>query len=251
MITIGHIDFINMLPLDWEGPAPFSYKKVSGPPTEINQMLLNGQVDLGVISLACYLDHPRELVRLGNLGIVSDGPVLSVVLFSQKDLSKAKGNGGIKIYETTQSATSVILNRIILRRVFKLDPLIVPSAAEAEAVLLIGNEALLERQKGEWEYLYDLGEEWQQWTGLPAVFAVLATHQRVLREKKSELERFLRFLKKIYRENINNKDLLVRKALEKINLDEKILYKYFDCLKYETGPREEKAISLFDRLRQK
>jgi len=173
-----------------------------------------------------------------------------VVLFSRKDLTKAKGNGGVKIYETSQSATSVILNRIILRRVYNLDPLIVASAAEAEAVLLIGNQALLERQKGGWEYLYDLGEAWRQLTGLPAVFAVLATHQRVLQEKKTELESFSQFLKEIYRKNKRNMDLLVRKALGKISLDEDLLYRYFECLKYEIGPVEEKAISLFDQLRR-
>ncbi|HMK65772.1 MAG TPA: menaquinone biosynthesis protein [Thermodesulfobacteriota bacterium] len=250
MITIGHIDFINTLPLDWEGPAPFAYKKISGPPTKINELLLKGEVDLGVISLAFYLDHQGKLIRLGNLGILSDGPVLSVNLFSQKDLTKARGNGGLKIYETAQSATSVILNRIILRRAYGVEPVTVANRAEAEAVLLIGNQALLERQNGSWNHIYDLGEEWRNLTGFPTVFAVLATHQRILKRKKTELDKVVRFIKGVYQRNKENQADLVGRALGKISLDQKILYKYFECLKYEIGPIEEKAILLFDQIRR-
>jgi chorismate dehydratase len=251
MITLGHIDFINMLPFELDGPAPVPFQKKIGPPTTINQKLLEGEVDLGVISLACYLDHKEDLVRLGNLGILSAGPVLSVVLFSNKDLSKVKGNGGLRVYETPQSATSIILNRIILQRAYGIDPLFVPTPAEAEAVLLIGNQALMEREKGRWIHLYDLGQEWRQMTGLPTVFAVLATHRRVFSSKKEELQEFVGFLEGRYRENIKNKELLVKKAREKINLEEKILYQYFDLLKYEIGPMEEKSILLFDQLRRR
>jgi chorismate dehydratase len=250
MITIGHINFINTLPLDWEGPAPFEYKKISGPPTRINELLLEGEVDLGIISLAFYLDHQAELIRLGDLGIVSDGPVLSVSLFSRKDLTKAKGNGGLKIYETSQSATSIILNRIILRRVYGVKPETVSNRSDAEALLLIGNQALLERQNGTWENIYDLGEEWRRFTGLPAVFAVLSAQRRVISRKKIELESVVRFIKSVYHKNKDNRAGLVHRALGKISLDQKILYKYFECLKYEIGPIEEKAILLFDQIRR-
>jgi len=239
-----------MIPFDFEGPAPYPYQKVTGPPTQINRMLLNNEVDVGVISLAYYLEHRDELVRLGNFGILSDGPVMSVVLFSKRDLSNGNPNGGVRVYETSQSATSVILNRIILKHVYKTKTVPVPTIDQADAVLLIGNEALCERYHKRWNYLYDLGEEWKRLTGLPAVFAVLATSMKVFQDKKTELNLFLEFFNKTYRKNSENINFIIKKAREKIPLEEKVLYKYFECLKYEIGADGEQSISLFDQLRQ-
>lgn len=251
MITIGHIDFVNMIPFDFEGAAPYPYKKITGPPTQINRMLLNHEVDVGVISLAYYLEHRDKLVRLGHYGILSNGPVMSVVLFSKQNLSNGHSNGGLKVYETSQSATSVILNRIILEEVYKTKIVPVPTVEEADAALLIGNQALMERQQKGWNYLYDLGAEWKRLTGLPAVFAVLATNLTVFEKNKTELNLFLEFFGKTYRKNTLNMNLIVKKAQEKIPLEENVLYQYFRCLEYEIGVDEEQSIVLFDQLRRR
>jgi chorismate dehydratase len=248
LIRIGHIDFINMLPLDLYSSNGLSYTKILGPPTLINRMLLNGEVDVGVISVAYYLKHKEDLLRLGHFGILSDGPVLSVLLFSKRDLSNPHEKGFLKVYETSKSATSVLLYRLILREVYRVEPLPVPTRSEAEAVLLIGNEALLERQKGGWDYCYDLGAEWKKFTGLPMVFAVLATSVKVFDAKKEELKSYLEILDQNYRKSINECDTLVAKAKELAPLEEELLYRYFQCLQYEIGEREEKAIALFEKL---
>jgi chorismate dehydratase len=248
LIRIGHIDFINMIPLDLYGSNGLAYTKTPGPPTMINQMLLKGEVDVGVISVAFYLKHKAELVRLGNFGILSDGPVLSVLLFSKRDLSNPHEKGVLKVYETSKSATSILLYRLILREVYRVEPLPVPTPSEAEAVLLIGNEALLERQKGGWNYCYDLGEEWKKFTGLPMVFAVLATSVKVFDAKEEELKGYLEILDQNYRKSIHDSDTLVAKAKEMAPLEEELLYRYFQCLKYEIGEQEEKAMALFEKF---
>ena len=175
---------------------------------------------------------------------------MSVVLFSKRDLCNGNSNGELKVYETSKSATSVILNRIILEKVYKTKTIPVPTLGESDAALLIGNEALLERSYKSWDYLYDLGEEWKRLTGLPAVFAVLATNLKVFEEKKRELDLFLEFFSATYKKNKENINFIIKKAQEKIPLEEKVLYKYFKCLKYEIGADEEQSISLFDQLRQ-
>lgn len=248
MIRIGHIDFINMIPLDLYHSNGLSYTKIPGPPTLINRMLLQGEVDVGVISVAFYLQHKKDLLRLGKFGILSDGPVLSVMLFSKINLAEASGKGVLKIFETPKSATSVFLNRLILREVYSLRTLPVATRGEAEAVLLIGNDALLERVKGAWPYQYDLGEEWKNWTGLPMVFAVLATSRGIYQRKEEELKRYVEILEENYRHSLLDKNGLVVRAKEMAPLAEDLLHKYFHCLQYEIGPREEEAIALFERL---
>ena len=248
MIRVGHIDFINTIPFDLEGPDDQAYKKIKGPPTWINQMLLDGEVDIAVISVAFFLKHRNDLLRIGNLGIVSDGPVMSVMLFSSRDLSKCSANGGLKLYETTESATSVILNRLILRQAYGVDPVIIPTISDAEAVLLIGNTALLERQKGRWDYQYDLGEEWKNLTGLPMVFAVLATRKNVFENRRKELLEFLELLKKYYRKSMKDLDPVVARAKETVPLDDELLYSYYHGLRYVIDEKEEQSMALFEKL---
>ncbi|MBA4393186.1 MAG: hypothetical protein C0407_06510 [Desulfobacca sp.] len=247
MIQIGHIDFINMIPLDLGSPNGLPCTKTLGPPTTINRMLLKGEVDVGVISVAFYLKNKKELLRLGHFGILSDGPVMSVMLFSNTDLSKLNEKGSLKVYETPQSATSVLLNRLILREVYRVETQPVPTRFGADAVLLIGNDALLEREKGGWAYSYDLGEEWKKFTGLPMVFAVLATSRKVFTAKKEELVKYLEILEDNYRKSSHDIATLVAKAKKMAPLEEKLLYRYFGCLQYEIGVREEKAIALFEK----
>jgi chorismate dehydratase len=251
LLTIGQIEFINMLPLAWDGTPPFPLTIKTGPPTAINRLILESEIDAAVISLTCYLDNRDLLIRLGNLGIFSHGPVMSVMLFSRVNLSKESENGLLRLYETSQSATSVELNRIILRKMYGIGIVTVPSIKDAEAALMIGNQALLERSKGRWDHQYDLGQEWQRLTGLPAVFAVLAASRKTWPEKQSELHQFQDFLSKTYLKNKKDKAALVAKAGRVIDLEEETLYRYFQCLDYEIGPEEEKSIALFDHLRQK
>jgi chorismate dehydratase len=250
LLYIGQIDFINMLPLIWEGRPPFPLTIKKGPPTAVNRMLLEGGIDGAVISLSCFLDNRNDLIRLGNFGILSRGEVMSVMLFSEINLTERPVNGRIKLFATSQSATSIELNRIILKKVYGTEIRPVLSVEEAEAILLIGNEALRERRNPRWSYRYDLGREWRNLTGLPAVFAVLAASRTSWLHKQNELSLFLDFLNKTFQKNKAEKGALIARAKRIIDLEEKTLYRYFECLGYEIGAAEEEAINLFDKFRR-
>jgi chorismate dehydratase len=237
-----------MIPLDLVHSNGLAYTKIPGPPTLINRMLLAGEVDVGVISTAHFLHHKKELLRLGRFGILSDGPVLSVMLFSRTELSAPDNKQGLKVFETPQSATSVLLNRLILKKVYDLDTTPVTTRHEAEAVLLIGNEALLEREKGVWAFQYDLGEEWKKLTGLPMVFAVLATSREIFEAKELELKKYLDILEENYVESKKNSAFLVARAKSMASLKEELLKRYFQCLHYEIDTRGEQAIALFEKM---
>jgi len=54
-----------------------------------------------------------------------------------------------------------------------------PADTSADAVLLIGDRALAPPGSGSFQLVWDLGDEWCRWTGLPFVFAVWAARPGV------------------------------------------------------------------------
>ena len=60
-----------------------------------------------------------------------------------------------------------------------------------EAVLVIGDAALLLASRGAYPYMVDLGLAWKEWTGLPFVFAVWAARRGVSPEVSQRLHQAL------------------------------------------------------------
>ena len=81
------------------------------------------------------------------------------------------------------SRTSAALAQVLLRKKYSVKPDIVPlpldrsaEEVEADAVLLIGDRAMHACLPG-FRFAFDLGEEWDDWTGLPFVYAVWAVRK--------------------------------------------------------------------------
>jgi len=90
---------------------------------------------------------------------------------------------------TASSRTSVGLLELLCRDRWHVAPRFAQARAEAndldalarlphEAVLVIGDAALLLAARGLYAHRYDLGAEWKAWTGLPFVFAVWAARRQ-------------------------------------------------------------------------
>lgn len=245
------INFLNTIPLEMApGAASVPFESVPGSPAKINQLLLKGEVDIGVISSAFFLAHDDRLARFGNLGIVSDGPAMSVGLFSDFDLREEarRGRREVAVFETPKSATSVLLNRVVLKRFHGLEVRAVAREEDAEAVLLIGDECLATRAVGRWRHFLDLGETWKEGTGLPTVFAVLAVNRESLATRNQELTLYFSELLDHHRRLYLDRDALVAIARTRSDLPEDVLYEYFRSLSYIIGRREERSLELFARF---
>ena len=91
---------------------------------------------------------------------------------------------------TSDSETSVALIKILLSRL-GIEPVYVRGKVpegkngncgfppDFAAFLIIGDSALLLREKGSFPFIYDLGEEWKKMTGLPFVFALWIVRQEI------------------------------------------------------------------------
>jgi chorismate dehydratase len=186
--SLGRIGYINCYPVYGaidRGIVKVDAELVTGTPAELNDLLVAGELDVSVISAVEYARHAKDLVLLPDLAISCDGPVRSVVLFSRQAVSRLDGQ---TILITQSSRTSVALLELLCRDVWKIEPKFVEARAEAadldnlaklphDAVLVIGDPALLLAARGAYSRAIDLGEEWKKWTGLPFVFAVWAARR--------------------------------------------------------------------------
>jgi chorismate dehydratase len=191
VMRVGRIPYINCFPVYGgidRGVIPFTGTVVDGIPTTLNRLMASNGLDVSVVSTVEYARDAKRYVLLPELGITSDGPVRSVMLFSRvapADLS------GRRVLVSRSSMTSVALLELLFEQVWHASPDFVPGNAELtdidrfleephDARLVIGDAALRLADEadrhGPWADRYpfriDLGSAWKSWTGLPFVFAV-------------------------------------------------------------------------------
>jgi chorismate dehydratase len=188
-MRVGRIGYINCYPVYGaidRGAVHIPAELVTGTPAELNDLLVAGELDVSVISAIEYARHARDLVLLPGLAISCDGPVRSVALFSRVPVDRLDGG---TILVTASSRTSVALLDLLCRDVWRVHPRFAQARAEAsdldalavlphDAVLVIGDPALLLAARGVYPHHTDLGDAWKRWTGLPFVFAVWAARRR-------------------------------------------------------------------------
>jgi len=192
-VRVGHIEFLNCYPL-YHGlrrraeaglVKAADFELISGVPTDLNRMLVSGTIDFGPISSIAYARNHRQLALSPRLSISSRGAVDSIQLVTRTPIKHISA-----VALTPKSATSVALLKTILKLRYGSDveyvELQVPpeqALDEVGAVLLIGDEGL------EAMYFpfseagrYDLGQVWQDWTGLPMVYAVWAARREFVHD---------------------------------------------------------------------
>ena len=148
-------------------------------PSKIAQMLIDDEVDVGLIPVAATLKM-QEWNIVGNYCIGSEGAVASVCIFSEVPMAEIE-----KVYLDYQSRTSVNLAKVLLREYWKKDVELIDATGEdyrneikgTTAGVVIGDRALQQRQRS--KYIYDLGEAWKQHTGLSFVFAAWIANKKL------------------------------------------------------------------------
>jgi chorismate dehydratase len=208
-------------------------EQVSGVPTQLNRMLMDGEIDVAPISSIEYARNPEKLTLLPRLCVSSEGAVDSIQLITRKPLEQVRS-----VAVTPESATSVVLTKVLLG-----DVALVPLDHPADARMLIGDAALRSAFEDPTPH-HDLGRLWQERTGLPMVFAVWACRDGV-GEGLAELERaHLRSLALARSEP----ELLARRAAEQYGWPAGFLARYFEKLRYHFGPREQQGMMRFFEL---
>ena len=231
MIRLGRISYVNMAPVFYRLEA--EVEEIAGVPTELNRMLLAGELDLAPISSIEYARNADRLRILPRLCVSSEGAVDSIQLVSRTPLEQVR-----RVAVTPESATSVVLTKVLLPEAEH-----VPLGEEADAKLLIGDAALRSAFEDPTPH-YDLGRLWLERTGLPMVFAVWAAPDPPT-PGVADLEDALVASVRLARAE---PEQLAYEASDRYGYPPGFLARYFEKLRYRFGPRERAGLYTFLEL---
>jgi chorismate dehydratase len=264
-VRMGHIRFLNCYPmycgLEQRGhlgdeapvdrPGRPGIQLVPGVPTELNQWLVGGEIDLGLISSIAYARNYRRLVISRRVSISSFGAVDSIQLVTRRPLKDIRS-----VALTMQSATSVALLKTMFKLRFEQDVAygdLLGSVAQAleeyDAALVIGDqglEALYFPEPG--TTCHDLGAMWMEWTRLPMVYAVWAAREEFARANGPELmevEQELIECRDYGRDHLPD---VVESALGQYRFERESLMRYFALLYYGFRDEYQKGLRRFYEL---
>jgi chorismate dehydratase len=231
VIRLGRISYVNMAPVFHR--LEVEVDEVQGVPTELNERLLAGELDVAPISSIEYARNADRLRLLPRLCVGSEGAVDSIQLVSRKPLEQVRS-----VAVTPESATSVVLTKVLIPEAAH-----VPLGEDADARLLIGDAALKSAFEDPTPH-YDLGRLWLERTGLPMVFAVWACPEP-LHPGLAELEDALVASVRLARAE---PEQLAFEASERYGYPAGFLARYFEKLRYRFGPRERAGLMTFLEL---
>jgi chorismate dehydratase len=251
MLNIGHIRYANCTPIFSALADNFDcsrYRFVDGVPSRLNAMLRGAEIDLSPSSSFEYAQAHEQYCLLPELSISAIGQVKSVLLFSRVPIEELNG---CSIGLSTESDTSVNLLRVLMARKygfenrFERTPLpLVQGLNEYPALLLIGDAALKGVVAGGYR-IYDLGELWQEFTGLPFVFALWIARRETARDKREELAALSRDLVAAKQIAYDSYAKIAAQCEERQWLGEPELVEYWRTLSYDLTPAHLEGVSCF------
>ncbi len=175
------IHYLNTLPLVWgmlHGNERDAFELSFSTPSACAESLKRGEVDIGIIPVIEYQRIP-DLVLAPEIAIVSQRRVRSLLIFSKCDIREVKS-----VALDTSSRTSVAVTRVLFSEFYKTRPRFDDCAPDLDsmlryhdAALLIGDAAMRAHPKNLW--VYDLAEQWHEYSGKPLVMAVWALRRAV------------------------------------------------------------------------
>lgn len=170
--TVGSVPYVNARPLVWRFEQPGSQVRVVyDVPSRLPALLDSGAADAVLASSFDAITTPGRKVAFG-VGIVSNGPVESVRLFSKVPLGQIR-----TLALDEASLTSNHLAQILLIDQWGVHPELATMASDQQSMLatcdacvLIGDKGMTAEQRG--LHVLDLGAAWTELTGLPFVWAL-------------------------------------------------------------------------------
>jgi chorismate dehydratase len=243
-MRIGAVNYLNSKPLvhglDREGAEDRLFFDL---PSRLADSLSAGRLDVALVPSVEWLRQPGHVI-VSDACVACRGPVLSVKLYFRKPPSEVRS-----LALDEGSRTSAALAQILLGELAGVQPTTEPlpigcglESTTADAVLLIGDRAILSAESDAVE-VWDLGEKWFDWTGLPVVFAAWVARPDV---ETTDLEVQLAAARDRGVESLRN-IALAEAAL--IGVDPELAHCYLrDNLHFTLGREEFQGLERFARL---
>jgi chorismate dehydratase len=242
MLRFGCQKFLNALPILRGLEADSGeYALTLDRPSRLARMLHERQLDVAMVPAIEYLRNP-DYVIVPDVCIAAIGKVGSVNLYCRKPPDEI---GFVAL--DPSSLTGVMLVKVLMLKRFGVRPryfvaghvrLRDLSRTEADAVLVIGDEALGRPPAG--YQVLDLAEQWFQMTALPFVFAVCCTH------RGTDLGGFDKTLKASLAKGLGKISEIAAEAAPGAGLTKERLESYLaQNIRYNLGPAEIQGLRCF------
>jgi chorismate dehydratase len=241
ILKIGVVPYMNAKPFIYGLQAKAGEVDIIyGVPSVLPQMLENGELDVILMPSAGYFRGTGYKIIPGS-SIASDGLVESVRLFI-----KAPSIDKIRTVALDKdSMTSCVLTKIILSKRHSLKPeyIILDDKRKiyneyADAFLVIGDDAMKVREEG--FIILDLGQEWNELTGLPFVYAVWVT------KSESQLKGLGELLVDAKEYGLKFVNEIADTEAERLKMGKnRCLWYLRESIKYNLGEREIRGLKSF------
>jgi len=179
-LSVGAVQYLNTKPLV-HGLAGSGVDVVYDLPSRLADRLAAGRLDVALVPSVELFRQPGQQI-ISDACIGCRGAVMSVKLLFRTPPERV-----VTLALDEGSRTSAVLAQVLLAERYGVRPGVEPLAigsnadqTRADAILLIGDRALCDAAAGGgFQLVWDLGDEWCRWTGLPFVFAVWAARPGV------------------------------------------------------------------------
>jgi len=246
-VKIGAVSYLNSKPLieDLHKLAA-DVELLLDYPSRLADDLAAGNLDVALVPSIESLLHPEYRI-VSDACVATRGPVLSVKLFSRSPVTEIR-----RLALDEGSRTSVALVQILLSERYGMEPTLEPlplgcstDETAADAILLIGDRAIHPPAE-KFEFVWDLGEEWTDWTGLPFVFALW------LARDETQLGDTEQALLEARDRGVKNIKQIARRESANLGISEQTAYEYLTKnLHFRFGSAEQSGLKLFHQLASK
>ena len=180
-IKISIVNYTNTLPFKWALKRSNLYQEIElqeDIPSICAQKLKFGQVDLALVPVALLAELDNYFIE-SDYCIGANGKVDSVKLYSAVPLEQIK-----TVTLDYQSKSSIALTKVLYKFFWKhpvefleAKPGFEEKISDSNAAVIIGDRTF--NLNGRYKYELDLAEEWKNFTGLPFVFAVWVSNNKL------------------------------------------------------------------------
>ena len=173
--TVAAVSFLNARPLIEGLEEEPGVRLITDGPSHLLKTLIEDRAAVALCPVIDFQLSPAELSIVPAGAIGSDGPTLTVRVFSQVPMAQVT-----RVHTDGDSHTSVALLAVVFNELFGRLPEVTAlessdvngSAVPPTTVLLIGDKVVRnEPNPTLYPHQLDLGEAWRRMTGLPFVFA--------------------------------------------------------------------------------
>lgn len=259
-LRIGTVRYLNVWPLVDGLEVDRDVELVRAVPSRIGEQLASGEVDIGLVSVVDALrpgGEPLTLLPVGMIGC--RGSTLTVRVFSACPPDRIG-----TLYADTDSHTSVLLARLLLREAYGASVSVVdfhareraglwdegsPAESWPPSVLLIGDKVVVDCPPAvRYAHQIDLGELWHERTGRPFAYAVWACRTADLSDpaRAGAIGAAAALLDRQRRRNAARIDWVISRRSEESGWPLDLARRYLgELLRYEVGGEELEGIAEF------